>query len=225
MKTSDLTIVISSCLVKSVRLEYLKQTIQAIRQIFKDSYLIVCFDKVGVPELDQVDLCLTHNEGLGKSFNLGIEKSPNELILQIEEDWLLMSDLNETTVTKFLDDVYQILKSNKSIVHVYGDPQSTPIGKYTSWPIGVQNIPTPLPHIQKNKPTMAMAKSEPWLMYYYSNWPHFKLKSFLKDLPYKENCGPPQVELTMCRNFLESSYVQKFYKHIFKHIGKISSQN
>lgn len=221
MKTKDLTIIVSSCLVKEIRLEYLKKTIISLRKIFVDSFIVVCFDKKGIEKMENVDVCITHDKGLGYSFNYG-SLCKNDLILQIEDDWLLTDELSPNNVEKILDEIYAILLESKSIVSITYDPSTTKIGEYNSWPIGCKTVDSPFPHIEKNRPTDMEISTNPWLIYYYSNWPHFKLKSFYSDLPYVENIDVPQVEITMCKKFIKSGYTYKFYKHFFYHIGAVT---
>lgn len=205
------TTVIVSCLVKHIRFEYLKRTIKGIKEFFGDSCdeIIILFDKVGIDRMTGVDLCITHNNGLGYSFNEGLKRAKNELVLQIEDDWIPHS-LFKNVEHGIHNLAYDILKKKKGVVRLYQDPIHS---KHISGSqLGVKVCTDPCYHLEIIKANKNDMYNHKTYGYYYSNAPQFKLKSFSTDIGnYLESARPPMVERDIAKKFLASDDYRIFY--------------
>lgn len=205
------TTIIVSCLVKHIRLEYLKLTIKGIRDFFGDACdeIIVLFDKVGIDKMVGVDLCITHNNGLGYSFNEGLTLAKNELVLQIEDDWV-PHPLFKNVEHGIHNLAYDILKKKKGIVRLYQDPIHSK--HIPGSQLGVKVCTDPCYHLEIIKADKNDMYDHKKYGYYYSNAPQFKLKSFLSDIgKYLESSRPPLVERDIAKKFLASDDYRIFY--------------
>jgi hypothetical protein len=214
MKDIKFTTIIVSCLIKHERFIYLKETIAGIKKMFGDSCdeIIVLFDKIGIDKMVGVNKCITHNNGLGFSFNEGLKQAKNELILQIEDDWVpnYIFKHFEQGIHKM---AYDIMKQKKGVVRLYPDPiHSKPDPNINGWILGVKIWNKPCFHLELVKPKKEEINKHWLYSYYYTNCPQFKLKSFVEDIGYyKENCSPVEVEQDISRKFLNSENDYKVY--------------
>jgi hypothetical protein len=208
------TTIIVSCLIKHQRFEYLKETILGIKKMFGESCdeIIVLFDKIGIDKMVGVNKCITHNCGLGYSFNEGIRQAKNELILQIEDDWI-PNPIFKSFEQGIHNMAYNILKSKKGIVRLYPDPiHSKPDPNINGWILGVKIWNNPCFHLELVKPKKEELNKHWLFSYYYTNAPQFKLKSFVDDIGYyKENCSPPEVESDISKKFMFSEIDYKVF--------------
>lgn len=208
------TTIIVSCLIKHQRFEYLKETILGIKKMFGESCdeIIVLFDKIGIDKIVGVDKCIVHNNGLGYSFNEGLKQAKNELILQIEDDWVPNYIFKEFE-QGIHNMAYDILKAKKGIVRLYPDPiHSKPEPNINGWILGVKIWNNPCFHLELVKPQKENINKHWLFSYYYTNAPQFKLKAFAEDIGYyKENCPPPEVESDISQKFLNSDVDYKVF--------------
>jgi hypothetical protein len=159
-----------------------------------------------------VNKCITHNKGLGYSFNEGIKQAKNELILQIEDDWVPNYIFKgfEQGIHKM---AYNILKQKKGVVRLYPDPiHSKPDPNINGWILGIKVCNDPCFHLELVKPKREEIKKHWLYSYYYTNAPQFKLKSFSEEIGYyKENCSPPEVEGDISQKFMNSNIDYKVF--------------
>jgi len=219
------TTIISSCLVDVYRLKYLKKTILSIIQMFKNNCdeIIVLFDRVGIDKLHNVTKCITHTNGLGYSFNHGIEIAKNELVLQMEDDWSKNNNIG-TIDHSFINNVYKLLTQKKGILKLYNDPVFNDYGKSVyGWIPGCDVMTDPVFHTELKKATDEQIKKYWWMSYRFNNAPHFKMKKFLHDVGrYPENQRPPIVEDKMSQQFNKSTYSVFYMTTFFQHCGGLS---
>jgi hypothetical protein len=208
------TTIIASCLIKHNRFEYLKQTVCGIKKLFGDSCdeIIVLFDKIGIEKMVGVDKCVIHNNGLGYSFNEGLKLAKNEMILQIEDDWVPNYIFKNFEQGVHIN-AYNILKFKKGIVRLYPDPiHSKPEPNINGWILGNNICMNPCFHLELIKPKKEDINKHWLYSYYYTNCPQFKLKSFANDIGfYRENCTPVEVETDISKRFLESDIDYKVF--------------
>lgn len=214
MKNIKFTTIIASCLIKHQRFEYLRETISGIKKMFGDSCdeIIVSFDKIGIDRMAGVDKCIIHNNGLGFSFNEGIRQAKNELILQIEDDWV-PNHIFKGFEQGIHQMAYNIMKEKKGVVRLYPDPiHSKPDPNINGWILGVKIWNNPCFHLELIRPQTDEINKHWLFSYYYTNCPQFKLKSFVDDIGYyKENCSPVDVETDISMKFLKSDPDYKVY--------------
>lgn len=213
------TTIIASCLAKHARFEYLKKTINGVKSFFGDACdeIIVLFDKIGIDKMMDVDICVTHNNGLGYSFNEGIRLAKNEMVLQLEDDWIPNQLLKETE--KGIHNIaYDILKKKKGVLRLYCDPLHN---KIVGSHLGAKICIDPHYHLEIIKADKNVMYDRFKYGYYYSNAPQFKLKSFVTDIGlYPESASPPIVETTIGKKFLASDEYKIFFiVSIFTIIG------
>jgi glycosyltransferase involved in cell wall biosynthesis len=201
MSQQKVSVVIASCFLVPERLKYLTLTVARLKEKLLKFYnddrncfeIIVCVDKSedDIRHLE-VDKVYYHKKGLGHSFNMGIELASNELILQIEDDWLVNHREWD------LDMIYNVLQksSTNAIFKVYPEPSSK-IYKCDS----------------ENK-VIYNGTMHP----VYSNWPHFKLKSAFTG-KYVENRAPPLVEVNMVEQYHRNRWDAYHISCYFQHIG------
>lgn len=155
-----------------------------------------------------VDICITHNKGLGYSFNEGIRLAKNEMVLQIEDDWI-PRQIIKSAEYGIHNIAYNILKKKKGIVRLYQDPIYTNvIGSH----LGAKLCIDPHYHLEAIKANKNDMYKHLTNGYYYSNAPQFKLKSFVTDIGmYPESVPPPIVETDIAKKFLASDEYKIYY--------------
>jgi len=216
------TTVIASCLANPDRLTYLKQTIAEVRAMFPNTCneIIVLFDKIGLPQVYGATKCITHNKGLGFSFNEGIRQASNDLVLQMEDDWIKNFNVSDIS-DGFIDNVYKLLKAKKGILRTYNEPLFYDYSKkIAGWVPKCHIYSDPVHHVELIKATSEEIKERWNLRYRFNNSPHFKLKSFLKDVgEYSVNVAPPYVETDMLDLYDKSDYSVFYMNLLFCHNG------
>lgn len=219
----NISVVIASCLNKPEREGYLKKSIESIYKNMKNFEIIVCFDKYG-KDIDGVK-CYTHDKGMGHSWNSGIRNAENNLILQIEDDWVLeVGGRNEKNIPN-RESFFYHLENRINIVE-----KSDGLFKFTNiddefWPPGkIKHDFDGYKCKELRRPLTFNPLS--WDMYIYSNQPHLKKKSFHEDVGYYvENCPPSIVEIDMCKKVFNSNkniFLSDFFT--FVHIGVARSR-
>lgn len=213
---NTISIVMSSCLNKEIRKEYLTRSIKSIREnLGNDIEILIGFDKFG----DTIDgcKCYTHEKGLGHSFNWGISNAKNDFVLQTEDDWIIGVDKDI-----FVND----LKNKIKILNEFGG-----FFKFTNlddkeYRAGKKQLEyNKYEFLEWNKTNRFMFGTNN--MYRYSNQPHIKKRNFHDDIKhyYVENKPPNVVELDMCYKFqISNNRVFSYPSSIFLHIGDESSR-
>jgi hypothetical protein len=217
----NLSVVIASCLVKKIRENYLERTIACLRHELPGAEILVAFDKVGKDHLDGCQ-CYTHNCGLGGSFNWGLTHATHDIVLQMEDDWLL-----ETGIAPQLYTWIRLVRQHSGIFSLMArDP--------AIWRPGtIQQAYEDRPYLILNKPRVPDHWPVPtewnWNIYFYSNHPHLKQRRLHLDPdllgPYIENQPPDRVEINMCHRYLNS--IQPVFtvsKNVVRHIGDMTSR-
>lgn len=215
-----ISIVISSCLNKEERKEYLLKVVCGLRIVFRDSEIIVCFDKYGESKIDGADVCYTHNNGLGHSWNWGIKNSSNDFVLQMEDDWILKE--------KYFGIFTDIVNNGIEVIKRFGGIFRLENMEKDWWTPGntKKNIGNNC-FFELNKPKKVNWGND-YLMYYYANHPQLKSKNIHKDKIglFLENSPPHEVESDMCKKFFDSGEKVFFIKeNTFFHIGDIRSRS
>lgn len=213
------------------RLDVLIVTVKNLRFYFPEAEIIVMFDKVGVEKIEGADICVTHQNGLGYSWNKGMELAKNEYILQTEDDWIIQKknrpgNLKEDTllIQNYINKCFNFIDKNKfSCIRLDK-------GVFTSLP----GDPLTYNKLENkfykyNIPSEDLVKKNPWAKYYFCNHPHIKHKNINKIITYKENCPPYEVEEDICCNWrkleLDVFYIPmiKDGDELFGHIGGSTS--
>jgi hypothetical protein len=224
---NNLSIIISSFLKVNERLDILKRVIINLRNYFPKSEIIVLFDKFGVNSLEGVDKCITHNKGLGYTFNYGCDIASNEFILQTEDDWIIKPYITKEQVNYLLESSYNLLKNNKMECIRIDAAMFSEIGKSIGYPLGYQEyIFNDIKYYIYNLPSDKDMENNKWLKYYFCNHPHFKLKKIMNKFKYIEDVPPNKVEHNACILWRQLNYncgyihIDKIFKDsLVRHIG------
>lgn len=216
---NNVSIVICSCLNKPARVEYLDKCVENINQVFgPDMDILIAFDKYG-KEIDGAR-CYTHDHGMGHGWNWGIKNAKNDLILQIEDDWIVEIGGNNEKEIPTLERFYYHLGNRIKVVNQFGG-----IFKFTF--INDEYYPsgkTPQEYegynfLEYNRPQSYVNNT--WDMYYYANQPHLKKKKLHDKVGYYlEDAPPEKVEIDMCKKYYDSGervFACPFFTFI--HIG------
>ena len=213
------------------RLDVLTVTVKNLRFYFPEAEIIVMFDKIGVEKVEGADICVTHQNGLGYSWNKGMELAKNEYILQTEDDWIIQKknrpgNLKEDTllIQNYINKCFNFIDKNKNSC-IRLDK-----GVFTSLPGNPLTYKKINDKIYKyDIPSEDLVKKKPTAMNYFCNHPHIKHRDINKIIIYKENCPPYQVERDMCHKWrklkLEVFYISIINKgdELFTHIGGTTS--
>lgn len=220
-----LSIAIASCLNSEERKEYLDRCIKNISELFKNKNIeiLIGFDKYG-KEIDGAK-CYTHNNGMGHSWNWAIEEAKNDFILQIEDDWIVEIAQGNMENMPTEESFFNHLNNRIDILREFGG-----IYRFTSvdnehWSSGKTiRKKNDYEYIELNRPKKFNENT--WDMYYYSNQPHLKTKSFIKNVgKYIENSPPHIVEIDMCKKYYNSGqrvFMSNFFTLV--HIGVKSAR-
>ena len=213
------------------RLDVLTVTVKNLRFYFPEAEIIVMFDKVGVEKVEGADICITHQNGLGYSWNKGMELAKNEYILQTEDDWIIQKrnrpgTLNEDTlfIQDYIDKCFDFIDQNKNSCIRLDKGVFTNLPKN---PLTYEKIDDNI--YKYNIPSEDLVKKNPWSMYYFCNHPQIKHKDINKIINYKENCSPYEVEINICHSWrklkLDVFYISMIDKgdELFTHIGGTTS--
>ena len=223
----NLSIIIASYLRFEERLDILKRTIKNLRKYFPLSEIIVLFDKLGIENVEGADICITHDNGLGYSWNYGVDIAKNNYILQTEDDWIFRDLITKNITNDLLNKSFKLLNNDKVECVRMDGAMFSKIGGSMGYPLGHQKkIYENLEYYIYNIPTEDDVKRNGWLKYYFCNHPHLKLKSKIKNFKYIENERPNKVETDAClkwrTNKYNCAYISLFEnkdKSYFKHIG------
>jgi len=223
---NNLSIIISSYLKLKERFDILKRVIVNFRKYFPKAEIIVMFDKFGVEEMENVDKCIIHNNGLGYSWNYGIKIAKNDYILQTEDDWIIKNFININIINSLVNKSYILLKNDLVECVRLDAAMFSYIGGSDGYPLGyIEKKYEDINYFIYNIPTDEDVKQNGWLKYYFCNHPHLKLKSKLTNFKYKENVRPNIVEYDICKqwryNKLNCAYInlinnkdKKYVQHI-----------
>jgi glycosyltransferase involved in cell wall biosynthesis len=217
-RTIPFSVVIASCLNKPERENYLIKTVEAIRKAFPKVEILIAFDKKGktIPGCR----CYTHNKGLGHSFNWGMKNASNDLILQMEDDWIVREELvnNIQTWLKIVSTQGGHLRLTHPIPREWipGKTEKK-IDDTVYYELNKPRIPEHWKYIDVNN----------WNIYYYCNHPHVKNRKIHDRIGYyAEGVSVPEVEIDMCIKYLkgnEPTFLSTNWE--VTHIGNVSSQH
>jgi hypothetical protein len=239
-----ITTVISSCLLIQEKFDCLIKVIDNINLFLPDTEIIVGFDKIG-PNEKQIETLkknrnlffFVHQNGLGHSFNYAHQIAKNEIILQIEDDWIIDNKYLETSedVKKLFFNSYLVLDKHKNCcVRLDGgmfDEIGGSDGYHLGWKRHEENDFT---YCSYNLPSKKQMNENHWLHYAFCNHPHLKFKEITLKMPYPEDINPAVLENDYSVKWIlenyniyyvlinEESIKRGMYnsdKNIFKHIG------
>jgi len=192
---NHISIVISSNLQNKEYLGVLTKTIQNLRNYLPNSEIIIGFNKEGIPSVDGADLVFTHNQGIGYSRNHGIEIAKNNLILQLEDNWII-DNVNGPEFYKIISKAVTILsKDQKSIIRLDNG--------YKKYPLNYNTHNNFITYYSYNLPNQDDIDNH---IHIYSVYPHLKLKKFAQEFKYLENIGPLEVESKYSQEWCKSKY-------------------
>lgn len=212
------SIVIASCLNKPEREIYLTKVLEALRKSFPKVEILIAFDKKG--KIIPGCRCYIHNKGLGHSFNWGMKNASNDLILQMEDDWIILDELFKNIQTWIK--VVSTQGGNLRLTH--------PVPK--EWIPGKTEIKMDgTVYYELNKPRIPehwkCIDVNNWNIYYYSNHPHIKNRKIHDKIGYYiEGASVPDVEIDMCIKYLrgnEPTFLSTSWE--VTHIGNVSSRH
>lgn len=223
----NLSIIISSYLGFKERLNILEKVVENLRKYFPKSEIIVLFDKLGVDSVKGVNKCITHKNGLGYSWNHGIEIAKNNYILQTEDDWEIKNFINKDTIDKLITQSFELLNDDKVECIRIDAAMFDKIGGSICYPLGYQKLEhNNIEYWIYNIPTEEDVKKNGWLKYYFCNHPHLKLKSKINSFKYIENERPNIVETDACKQWRDNKWncgyidlLNNKDKSYFKHKG------
>jgi len=220
-----ISVVIASCLNKPERFDYLTRTVESIVENIPFAEILIGFDKNICIQMDGI-VSHCHNEGLGHSWNWGLENSSYDYVLQIEDDWTISFSEN----CKDKESLEYHIKKRISILERFGGIYKfdfPPNIKGNKWSPGFKTIC--FNHYDFFEQMKEESIKNWWtnpLIYFYTNRPHLKNKKIHKKIGlYEENVPPPNVEVPFCEKYLESKE-RVFYSDfdVFKHIGEVQSR-
>ena len=219
-----LSIVVCSCLNKPEREDYLKRNLDKIYEVFQNSgipfEILIGFDKYG-KDIDGAR-CLTHDKGMGHSWNWGIKNAQYDYILQTEDDWAIKTDQDRVPdIETFL----YLLKKRMQVIDKYNGIFRFTYTDDEFWSSGKKQMNDfDYDFLELNKPKEY--KNFTWDMYYYTNHPHLKKKNLHEKVGYYlENEPPHMVEIDMCEKYFNSgerTFVSPFFTIV--HIGSVQSR-
>lgn len=250
-----LSIAIAGCLRIPERIAYLRSTMTALLYHFPDADYLIGLDNTSDDMGKEVEKeypmarVKTHTQGLGHSWNWGIQQAKNDVVLQMEEDWLCTHCWNKDKDNDLTQKIeYGIRKINEGANIVLkldngmgiGAPPKSPYQpgwtEYEKCPLTGKQV------YELNKPK-PKDWYKGWNPYFYSNHPHLKHKRFhaivgwfsekqqiLAELrPYYTasaaiNHVVPRTEFDMCRKvILHPETRMLFYNNTsFVHSGVVS---
>ena len=199
----NISVVISSCMVDINRKYCLFRTVKNILFYLPNSEIIICFDKKGLNIDEFIENKITniklinHDRGLGHSFNYGSQVSKNNIILQIEDDWIIQNKniLNKTDFKNLLFKCLLVLKEDKQSCVRLDGAMFDEIGGSNSYQNGYTALTNDKFNYYKyNLPTKQQMDNNFWLHYAFCNHPHLKLKENVIKNPYPELCNPGELE-------------------------------
>lgn len=221
-----ISIIISSCLNKPERKEYLKDVLIEFKRIIPYAEILVAFDKYG-EKMECVDKSIVHNNGLGYSWNWGIKEAKNDFILQTEDDWILKFDGDcENKECNNSESFLDILKKRINVVEKYGGIYKFDNMDVDWWKAGNSETDCDgYKFFELNKPIKYVHNN--LSMYYYSNHPHLKSKKLHEKIGYYlEGMAPHFVEEEMCKRYYFSGEKIFFSKYkVFEHLGHVSARD
>ena len=209
----NISIVISSCLLNQGKFNCLIEVINNLKYFLPNSEIIIGFDNIGPNDFQQKLLneytniiYFIHTKGLGFSYNEGIRLSKQNIILQIEDDWIIDNKYlkTEKDVKILLLKCCKILSMNEiSCVKLDGG-MFDEIGGSDGYPLGWvrHQYKDEFIYYEYNLPTKEEMKNNWWLHYAFSNHPHLKLKNCVIKYPYPENIDPGTLENEYSTNWI-----------------------
>lgn len=225
-----LSILIAGCLKDPARVKYMDQTIASLRADFPEADYLIGLDNtndsVAAATADRYPFARvkSHTQGLGHSWNWGLQEARHDMILQTEEDWMTEgawsgrpSDLKEKVKTAMDvcgQDPGTFFRFD-NMIQPHNDGRILSAGL--------------CPNTGKPLYTLAKPPLADWYkgfnMYFYSNRPQIKSKRF-HDLVglYPERVTVPNVEVLMCKAvlFAQNTKVIFWDHNTFIHIGDVS---
>lgn len=240
----NISIIIASCLINQGKFNCLIEVINNIKKFIKNNEIIIGFDKVG-PNKKQIDILnkynviyFIHNKGLGYTFNNGSNIASNNIVLQIEDDWIINNKYIKTfnDFDILLNKCIQILYKYKECCIRLDGGMFDEIGGNNSYPLGwKKHYYNNFNYYEYNLPTKKEMDNNFWLHYAFSNHPHLKFKNITIKNPYPENVNPGDLENNYSIEWILKKF-KIFYvpinedsikihgwtnpdKNIFKHIG------
>lgn len=245
---SNISVVISSCLLIDGKFTCLLKVLDNITYFLPASEIIIGFDKKGPNEYQENILekynklfYFTHNKGLGHTFNYGNQIANYEIILQIEDDWIIDNKyINESgEFTNLLYRGFLILNKYKTCCVRLDGGMFDEIGGSNGYPLGWKTYKynDEFHYYEFNLPTERQMELNFWLHYAFCNHPHLKFKTITLSHNYPENVNPSILENSYSVKWILNEY-NIFYvpinleslkdgygvnnpdKNIFKHIGE-----
>jgi hypothetical protein len=207
------------------RINCIDRCINTYRDYVEKDYnieIILIFDKTEdsvVPESikKRVDKIYFHDKGLGSSFNLGIENAKYDIIVQTEDDWAFDDGYIDLCYDRFKTAFYIIENYDK---HAFVRMDAIP---ELNWKLGYKKIISGNNEFYiYNRPKSNTTFTDVDNFYYYSNRPQMKIKNFHKiyNIPYKENCSVPEVEIDMCYKFIKNRDIKVYSnERAYDHTG------
>lgn len=144
---------------------------------------------------------LNEHKGMGNSFNSGLKAAEGKYVLHLEDDWELQLNCGNT-----LNRSIAFMEQHPEVAMVRLSPlqKIDPLTGLEPFGEGFQKL--------KNDPNM------------YSNNPHIKRRDFHKyNQWYKENCPPPESELSFCSSMHENDLKICWAGNAFQHFGFLST--
>lgn len=220
-----ISVVISSCLNKPERFDYLKRTVESIVENIPFAEILIGFDKNVCIEIDGI-ISHCHNKGLGHSWNWGIKEASYDYVLQMEDDWEIVFSEKCKNKKELCYHIEKRIDILENLGGIYKFDFPPPIRR-NIWHAGFTKVNNfnYLFFEQKRSLKISDWWKDPQI-YLYTNRPHLKNKKVYKEMgEYEENVLPPVVEVFACKKFFEARGKAFFSDFdLFKHIGDVKSR-
>lgn len=210
---NKISVCVAGCLCRPERVDYLKKTVNGIRDHFPDAEYLLAFDN---SEADMVVQAAKdypfakvygHREGLGHSWNWGIKNSTRPYILQTEEDWLCAghwSKDEDHDIDKKIEHLLTVLDriplglirfDNMATLdgRTYPDGSKAPVYEPGYKPFEVDGV-TGKQLYELNKPNPRFWYAG-WNPYFMTNRPHLKLRSFHETVGWYMERSNPRIHM------------------------------